>query len=814
MFFSSSQQSDLLAHAPKQSPADSKQALRDSVARLYGGISFDLQPMARLNEPAAPAESIEALKRRFIRQNRELARVNSAQSIKIRTLESEVSRLLSENISLREEVIKLQFEVDHHVGLESVTSVKKRLEQNLQELNGLVQELGDVQQTAEGRRGLQKRDVSTNSLKKSPDQRSWKNKPTISEVTAGLDGRLPPIVEGKYYPRRTLDAEELLSLSHNPSGSVDSPDLGPPPIAHFEASDPIKFDAGEAGNADEEFLQPSDDFNPALLANLETRRKRKGSSQPGEDQIIDLPGQQDERGGRPAAPYELEHTLKAGAKRRFSAREDGVEYSTAAPKRREQQDDENHGIPQSLSDDRAKLPRVLAETQSGRKMPEEISRIKDRPREKISTGTKLASSGRSILAPKSVNTDPVSSPVKSSRPAEGKTDESVIRDLDQKPRERVRTRGQAPSQRFARPAKPPHANVQEPKAATEIVLAPPPPTRPPPETPVLALEDAFPPEGSEPPVARPESRDTPPPADLDPETANTNAFGSLGRASRRQRGNVSYVQPNLRDKMRRPTKELVDAVGAEEPLKQRKGVKDEPESEEAHPLVTGEGPSKMRTVVVKEEPTGDDDWKALPIRGRASDQVGLRVETPSPLGNKVAVEKRALPASVATERRRRPSVLDRKDLSNTTSTHDSGAGSAIAALMTENSTGKSRDHAMETEDQIKAPRLTHTRNTFEVQDSFPATRARDTSGGNESKPKASKASRRHSNVSDDRMKEAMARRAERRKDMNNEERISSKVGGAYDLKNAKSAMALVVESRDEAQGRGERAANRRRSMML
>lgn len=47
--------------------------------------------------------------------------------------------------------------------------------------------------------------------------------------------------------------------------------------------------------------------------------------------------------------------------------------------------------------------------------------------------------------------------------------------------------------------------------------------------------------------------DTPPPADI-------SSKGETSRASRRSRGVVSYAEPNLRDKMRRPTKDMVDAV--------------------------------------------------------------------------------------------------------------------------------------------------------------------------------------------------------------------------------------------------------------
>lgn len=40
---------------------------------------------------------------------------------------------------------------------------------------------------------------------------------------------------------------------------------------------------------------------------------------------------------------------------------------------------------------------------------------------------------------------------------------------------------------------------------------------------------------------------------------------AASRPSRRQRAVVSYAEPNLRDKMRRPTSELIDAVGSHGP---------------------------------------------------------------------------------------------------------------------------------------------------------------------------------------------------------------------------------------------------------
>lgn len=83
-------------------------------------------------------------------------------------------------------------------------NVKAKLEEKLAELGGLVKELGQVQKSTESRR-IKRRSTGQSSPKRSPDQRNWKNTLTLSEATGGVDGRLPPIVEDKYYPRRTME---------------------------------------------------------------------------------------------------------------------------------------------------------------------------------------------------------------------------------------------------------------------------------------------------------------------------------------------------------------------------------------------------------------------------------------------------------------------------------------------------------------------------------------------------------------------------------------------------------------------------------
>ena len=135
------------------------------------------------------------------------SRVNSTQSIRIRNLECEVSRLLSENASFREEIIRLHYELERNTGsttTSSVDAVKNQLEDKLSELGNLVRELGDLQRDRIHQSSQRTLSIIQGSPKRSPDQKRWRNGLTISEVLGSEEGRLPPILEDKHYPRRTL----------------------------------------------------------------------------------------------------------------------------------------------------------------------------------------------------------------------------------------------------------------------------------------------------------------------------------------------------------------------------------------------------------------------------------------------------------------------------------------------------------------------------------------------------------------------------------------------------------------------------------
>lgn len=286
----------------------------------------------------------------------------------------------------------------------------------------------------------------------------------------------------------------------------------------------------------------------------------------------------------------------------------------------------------------------------------------------------------------SVNTDPVTSPMKVSKSLDKGEIGDSKKEGPKKSRDRDRAKDRPSSVKVNQPAK----KQQESIAS---VLSPAESDSPPPETPAALPLDLFSPVTSEPSAARPESRDTPPPPDLNPDASNEDAFNAAGRISRRARGSVSYAEPNLRDKMRRPTQELVDAVGADERVQRAASTKPEGSKSEGEGANGIERSKAIRTVFIKKEDalSESSSWKSLPsIDSSKSQQERARAEATSPLGNKTTAD---LPASVTTDRRCRTSALHRsEDLPQ----HEgkpatSGSSTAIAALVAAGAGKKSRN---------------------------------------------------------------------------------------------------------------------------
>ena len=291
----------------------------------------------------------------------------------------------------------------------------------------------------------------------------------------------------------------------------------------------------------------------------------------------------------------------------------------------------------------------------------------------------------------------------------------------------------------------------------------------------------------------------------------------MGRASRR-RGAVSYAEPNLRDKMRRPTKQLVDAVGVEERQQhQAISIKSEDTQTASKGTAGGVSSNQMRTVMIKREATADEsvNWKSVPLEDEHNTRRKERAEVVSPAGNKKASRPVDLPSSVVTERRRRPSMLDRTEHPGHLGRSTMTSGPAMAAPVGNNQSSQieqSQDYEKDVGEKevgkLESPDI------YDLQDSTlgqegegKSQRDRDRNAG------PLRVSRRHSSVSSDRMKDAMARRAERRREASKVSGVEDGPAGS-DLKSVRSATQLLAESNKTEPSRGERIASRRRSMML
>jgi hypothetical protein len=59
--------------------------------------------------------------------------------------------------------------------------------------------------------------ITSSSPVTSPKEKNWKNMCSLSEAVHDQEGRLPPILENKYYPRKTLEyvANKFLCIETN-----------------------------------------------------------------------------------------------------------------------------------------------------------------------------------------------------------------------------------------------------------------------------------------------------------------------------------------------------------------------------------------------------------------------------------------------------------------------------------------------------------------------------------------------------------------------------------------------------------------------
>ena len=533
------------------------------------------------------------MKRRFTRQNRDLARTNSAQSQRIRNLETEISHLLADNITFRKAAIAAQKEAERcrssYYIEEAVREVKDKLREKLDAVAELMKELGSLPDSARRKERDERRRSGVIDLNPitSPNEKDWRNRQTLASILGQEDGRLPAILEDKQYPRKTLDAQQIEDLldEPGPEQESESPDVGPPPIASFDDVDVAPYDDAEEVQQAANDVEYKDADIKHLPANLETRRKRRTSSllqDLRKEQIKDEPKKEDQGS-----------LFKSGAKRKleaseleglgpdafvhFNQSEDFTFQRRTALKpaartgsrfaRAGGQQEQGHIIIPNAGVSPQKIRQALA-PKSTNSPSKQISSQKDKPKVNLD---ELVATGRP--------------PMQASRP------------------QAASTRSHS---RHSQAGNLPHRDGGSDGTGAKVDL--------PPKTPAN-VDDMLSPTSTEPSA----SNSGPGRRGLQ-EAATINSVedvlnGSIGRGSRRAKSAISYAEPKLNSKMRRPGKELVGAI-------EGIGYKRESASlDREH----SRAPSEDVLIAVKQE-MDDDKWKHLPMLSK--------MEPTSPLSDK------------------------------------------------------------------------------------------------------------------------------------------------------------------------------------
>ncbi|KAF7170421.1 hypothetical protein CNMCM6106_005130 [Aspergillus hiratsukae] len=534
------------------------------------------------------------VRRRFIRQNREIARVNSIQSLRIRTLESDVSNLLAENVSLREQVIMLSQELERFEAAKSlhdgVYDIKTRLDGKLAELSDLVNELGTLpRKSCDDRSGA----GSLGQLKLSRFEPIHRKPDPEINLVSEEQGGLPVILEDKCYPRETLESHEIRHLVDSDREIYTGPDTtgGSHPLSTIKGRE-ASPEASEKDVESIEILEVDENLDgSALFSNLQTRKRQK----PDPSTLNGI----SPTSGRPSVT-ELDETIspkKIGQKRKFGADREDEYLSTSIA-----DDDFQYSRPRHTS---------LGKDEERVSTRKRNSLLREDSQSNRDSNTHKATQ-RKALEPKNGN-------VRITPPDEHPpiTVHDGIRKKSQRqkgPLNPVEPREESICQQqgsFVGHMSHQCSNQNERKEtnAHDIV--------------VLPDKEAQKPETSSP--AKTVSI-----FQSGPGTTSSLLTAPPSRPTRRQRSVVSYAEPNLRDKMRRPTNEFVPAVG-------------------------GKRLSRTSNTAALPEPTEEGDVGLQTDVGQAKDPEGLRGTSGEPISllEKASCHSSRSPVNMVSLRRKK-----------------------------------------------------------------------------------------------------------------------------------------------------------------
>lgn len=530
----------------------------------------------------------------------------------------------------------------------------------------------------------------------------------------------------------------------------------------------------------------AEDADPVLSVNLETRKKRRESGPKLNIRRVSVFESPEENTDETEVK-----TTKTGSKRKFSVQED---------------DDKNQSKVEPFRFSRRNASASETEASNEESRPSS-------PERPILGSSKLNTAviRCMLIVAEPVNTDPMVSPKKQRSSVSEKAGKPTV------PLAKPRGRARLNINRTITPPELPILPIPNLAPTAEINLDALPPKTP-------AVEAIFSPPSTEPSTSRPESKDTPPPGDL----SAADQVGA-GRPGRRARPQVSYKEPSLHTKMRRPDAKLVDAI-----VDRRTSV--EPQT----------APSTTSKSTVKREGIEEMGWKPVSaISGRAADE---ELETGSPLRQKLdrketGQDGKGSPAPDAIEIK--PSTTSKaiSALINETSTAKRKVATTTSASAIEPSESRTQSNLAPKPIARQEPEQKNNLDIFDFTDSSPADIAPNPRTRINELAKAARNARRHSSVPasaapEDRKTEGALPSVHKRTGSGNvksssttslgkpsstakttstkDRRVSTlpTTSSSIDLKAKIEAAEEERKAKETAPLRAERAASRRKSMMI
>ncbi|KAG6007469.1 hypothetical protein E4U43_000297 [Claviceps pusilla] len=462
----------------------------------------------------------------MLRQNRDLAKSNNVRALRIRELEGECTLMLSENLELRSRIVELEAQIENNEArriADHALAIKTKLEAQLTEWGSLLSGLGlepPIKRHSPRIRKNMKQRMSFCPDRPSPSQRR------LRDIARDIE-ELGSISENRSSSRQSLNPEQIRALRFEAdSAALESPleqrTIEQQPITVDSPPRPALTKLG-ASSPSRKRIEPPVSF----LSPKSTKTTSIPEPSP-EKKKVEPIGHDPKTTAQPSMPS-LEHVpTKAGAKRKFAQDDSGDIPSRQSA---------SENIPP-----RNVTEKVSVREKAGGKTLRELAHIRKIAKERQVS----AENGRKALTAKSTN-DNISSPKKTAKPAV--MDEISVAKPDlakSKPlKERIPSKSKDGLVTSTQAIPAPDAS-----SLTTVTMD---------NEPVMSVSEPvlMPPSSPEQMSRGDEPRgDTPPPTDISLD-------GEASRPSRRNRTAVSYAEPNLRVKMRRPTKELFDAVTGE-----------------------------------------------------------------------------------------------------------------------------------------------------------------------------------------------------------------------------------------------------------